>query len=754
MPRRKHITYDSQETKIFFSVVCLSLSVFFFLSFTTPLNENNFLGQGRNLFGDSSIVVSIFFLVIGLRLLKIKTPFSKTSNIFALFVLCLLVPAFLTSISIGNSQISRICDTNSININKCQLNCDNRYSENFSGGLIGCFILERVFKENVPVGTASRLLLFVLIIGTLPTLFSVPYSVIYERLALFFRYLKGTVFKSKNNSFGKIDYNTPNEVEVTQRFDDFNKEIKKTRIEENTKVKTRSNKEVLDYIPQSSNTQVNGSTDKGLEETTLRYPNWKLPPISLLIPYQRTNQKENSILENTKIIEKTLLSFGIDAKVVKSFVGPSVVVYALSIPLGIAVQKITALSASLALALKVDSDAIRIESLPDTPYLGIEVPRSNREIVRFKELMEFQKNSNIKYHLPIPIGKNVDGSYIVYDLQKLPHLLIAGATGSGKSVLTNSFISSLLMNKTPDELRLILVDPKQVELIDYNGIPHLLTSVVTEMNKVVNVLKWLVYEMERRYTVLASERVRNIQSYNEKKGFSAMPFIVVVIDEMADMMMTSNKVEAETAIVRIAQKARAVGIHLILATQRPSVNVITGIIKANIPGRIGMSVTSSVDSRVILDRVGAESLLGKGDLLFKAPDRVKPDRLQAPNIEQEEISRIVDFIKSQSPEVEYLDEILEKSFLGNEPNMSNDLISSVDAKGSLLEQAIRIAVQYNKGSSSFIQRKLSIGFNKAAELVERMEELGVVGPQVGQKPREVLISDAEEFIKKLKSGEI
>ena len=298
-------------------------------------------------------------------------------------------------------------------------------------------------------------------------------------------------------------------------------------------------------------------------------------------------------------------------------------------------------------------------------------------------------------------------------------------------------------------MKLILVDPKQVELSDYNDIPHLLTPVITDMDKVVNALKWAVAEMDKRYTNLRMEQVRDIVGYNEKKGFAAMPYIVIVIDEMADMMMTANRVEAETAIVRLAQKARAVGIHLILATQRPSVNVITGIIKANIPGRVGMSVTSSTDSRVILDRIGAESLMGNGDLLYKAPDKPKSARLQGSFVDQQEVIRIVDFIKSQAPEVEYANEITEKHVMPGEDVDAMGTAANI-GNGSLLEQAIRIAVQYQKGSSSFLQRKLNIGFNKAAQLVEELEELGVVGPQNGAKPREVLISDAEEFIASIK----
>jgi len=273
-----------------------------------------------------------------------------------------------------------------------------------------------------------------------------------------------------------------------------------------------------------------------------------------------------------------------------------------------------------------------------------------------------------------------------------------------------------------------------------------LTPVITDMDKVVNALKWAVTEMDRRYNTLQAAKVRDIGTYNEKMSFAAMPYIVIVIDEMADMMMTSNRVEAETAIVRLAQKARAVGIHLILATQRPSVNVITGIIKANIPARIGMSVTSSVDSRVILDAGGAESLMGKGDLLFKAPDRPKANRLQSPVVSQEEVERVVTFIKSQVPEVQYVTSILEPVAVPGVNAETGDF-----SDDDLFAQSVRVVVNYQKGSSSFLQRKLNIGFNRAARLLEEMEEAGVVGPAQGSKPREVLISDAEEFLNSLKS---
>jgi S-DNA-T family DNA segregation ATPase FtsK/SpoIIIE len=352
-----------------------------------------------------------------------------------------------------------------------------------------------------------------------------------------------------------------------------------------------------------------------------------------------------------------------------------------------------------------------------------------------------------KYLLPLSIGKDIQGNMITIDLQKMPHVLIAGATGSGKSILTNGFIVSLLMTKTPDEVKFIMIDPKQVELSDYNGISHLLTPVITDMDKVVNSLKWAIAEMESRYTIFRESKVKNIEGYNKVMGYAALPYIVIVVDEMADMMMSTNRVETENAIVRLAQKARATGIHLLLATQRPSVDVITGLIKANIPGRIGMSVTTNVDSRVILDNIGAESLLGRGDMLFKDPSKNKPFRIQGIWVSPEEVQRIVNFIKQQAPEVEYTTKVTE--YKAKEEESKDAGATGNGSNDQLFEDAIKVIVNARKGSASYLQRKLGIGYNRAAKLLEEMEELGVVGPANGSKPRDVMVSDADAFIASL-----
>lgn len=743
MARKKHVTYDSRETSTVIGLVSLLLGIFFLISlFSLSDNQGNLFTQAREFFGFSTIVTVVFLFSMGLHFLGSKLPFTETKSVISQGILVFLFPALLTAFATSERELNR--------------------GEQGLGGIVGRFIVRDIFGSTFPVEFGTRLILLLAVLIVLPLAISMSISQIIENTAMFIRWL-GKVYEFLFKR-GEPDVEELKVPEKAARLGDFNDLISKKKqaaLPESKSSRKHHDDEDDDNEPirplpvprkqmDHAGVEIKEGAigEDGLKQEDLKYPDWKLPPLSLLIPFKKTKAHEPAIDQNARIIEQILASFGIEAKVEDSFIGPSVIQYALNIPLGIKVAKVATLSENIALALGVDSKAVRIESIPETTYLGIEVPRSKRDMVRFKEIMESDEMETNEFALPVPIGKNIDGSSIIGDIQKMPHLLIAGATGSGKSVLTNSFIASLLMKKTPDEVKFILVDPKQVELSDYNGIPHLLTPVITDMSQVVNALKWAVQEMEIRYSNLAKEQVRNIQGYNQKKGFAAMPYIVIVIDEMADMMMTANKVDAETAIVRLAQKARAVGIHLILATQRPSVNVITGIIKANIPGRIGMSVTSSTDSRVILDRIGAESLLGYGDLLYKAPDKPKASRLQSSFIDQQEVINIVNFLKSQAPEVEYVNEILENQNPEQENSTGSD--SDFGNEGDMLEQAIRIVVQSQKGSSSFLQRRLRIGFNRAASLLEELEELGVVGPANGSKPREVLINDADAFIQSLR----
>jgi DNA segregation ATPase FtsK/SpoIIIE-like protein len=470
-----------------------------------------------------------------------------------------------------------------------------------------------------------------------------------------------------------------------------------------------------------------------------QFSHWVYPNLDLLNKPKPYVAQDENVKKNSDIIEKTLESFGILAKVADVKIGPVVTQYALQITMGTKVAKINNLNRDLALALAASSGMVRVEApIPGTSLVGIEMPNNHPRMVGMREIIEHDDMMK-GMKLPVVIGRDVSGSVVIRDLQTMPHLLIAGSTGSGKSVTVNSFIISLLFKHSPNELKFIMVDPKQVELSQYNGIPHLLVPVITDMEKVVNALKWAIVEMENRYKRFKEVQVRNIEAYNQRNDVEHIPYIVIVIDEMADLMMIQG-VEVENSIVRLAQMARAVGIHLLLATQRPSVNVITGLIKANIPARIGMSVVSVIDSRVILDSAGAETLLGKGDMLFKQPDSIRPMRVQGVRTEDDEIDRVLNFIKAQSPEPEYSEEITA---------FQSPQQASMNANGwedSMFPDAVRVVVNAGRGSASILQSKLRIGYARAARLIEELEQKGVVGPQDGSKPRDVLITDAELFL--------
>jgi S-DNA-T family DNA segregation ATPase FtsK/SpoIIIE len=416
--------------------------------------------------------------------------------------------------------------------------------------------------------------------------------------------------------------------------------------------------------------------------------------------------------------------------------------YALEIALGTKLSKITTLQNDLALALAAPGQ-IRIEApIPGRSLVGIEIPNRSPEFVTVRKLLEADLFRQNKSKLAVALGLDVSGLPKVADIAKMPHVLIAGSTGSGKSVCINAFLASLLYRNSPAEMKFILVDPKRVELSLYNGIPHLLTPVIVEVDKVLSALKWAMSEMDRRYKLFASAGTRNIEGYNELAGFQALPYLMIVIDEMADVMMFAP-VEVEDAICRLAQMARATGIHLVLSTQRPSVDVITGLIKANIPSRIAFNVTSMIDSRVIIDGPGAEKLLGKGDMLYIPPDQSKPSRIQGAFISDAEVHRLVDFLKSKGGPAQYTEEVTSMPM----PLHKGPGGRQIDTTGGdpFADEAIRVVCQYDRASASLLQRKLSIGYARAARILDTLEELGIVGPGEGSKPRDVLVRNAEEY---------
>jgi S-DNA-T family DNA segregation ATPase FtsK/SpoIIIE len=483
---------------------------------------------------------------------------------------------------------------------------------------------------------------------------------------------------------------------------------------------------------------INHKDDKETEEesTLEKVIDWEFPSVELLDKESgKITSNDKFLIESAEKIKNKLDQFDISVKMGDVHVGPTVIQYTLKPHEGVKLSKITSLKNDLALALAAKS--IRIEApIPGKALVGIEVPSEDRTVVRLKEMLKAPSFAKMvsENKLAFPLGRNVSGAPLFAELNEMPHLLVAGATGAGKSVAINSFLISLLYNNAPADLKLILIDPKQVELRDYNGIPHLLTPVITDPEKAANSLKWAVAEMTRRYNTLSEAGCRNIDEYNKEEGrLKKMPKIVILIDELADLMMACGK-EVESAICRIAQMARAVGIHLIIATQRPSVDVITGLIKANIPTRISFAVTSQIDSRTILDASGAEDLLGKGDMLYLKKDLSKPIRVQGIYISPKEIKKVTNKLKL-TLEPDYKEEITQK------PSKANNKAGggSGSDEDELYDDAVEVIIQNKKASASLLQRKLKIGYARAARLLDILEENGVVGPVNGAKPREIYL---------------
>jgi len=467
---------------------------------------------------------------------------------------------------------------------------------------------------------------------------------------------------------------------------------------------------------------------------------WRYPPLDILEEVENKEADRGDVKKNADIIERTLDSFGIIARVAEINKGPAVTQYALEVALGTKLSKITALANDLALALAAPTGQIRIEApIPGRSLVGIEVPNKKPRIVSLREMLESPAMKRSKSVLMVPLGLDVSGNPQVANVGKMPHVLIAGQTGAGKSVLLNAWISTLLMRATPDEVRLLLIDPKRVEMSRYNGVPHLLAPVMHNPKEIISALHWTMKEMERRYKLFTEVGARNIEAYNEKAGFQALPYVFIFIDELADIMLFSPA-EVEDAICRIAQMARATGIHLILATQRPSVDVLTGLIKANIPCRISFAVASMTDSRVIIDTPGAEKLLGRGDMLYVPPDQAKPTRIQGPFISDREVSRLIEFLKSQR-EAQYDERVVTQPIpTGN----ANTVLVNGEERDSLFLDAAQMAVREGKISASLLQRKLKIGYARAARILDQLEAAGIIGPAEGSKPREALVSSLPE----------
>ena len=502
--------------------------------------------------------------------------------------------------------------------------------------------------------------------------------------------------------------------------------------------------------------------DKAAEErsalVTVSDPNWKPPSVDMLEKKQ-SPADAGDVQQNAQIIKDTLNEFNIAVDMEGANIGPKVTQYTLRPPSGVKLTRITQLETNIALNLAAQS--LRIEApIPGQKAVGIEVPNRKAADVRLHSIITSPSWKASSEPLPFAIGKDISGQAVIGELNKMPHLLIAGQTGSGKSVMINTLLTSLLYRNSPSDMKLILVDPKQVEMAPYEDIPHLITPVITEPEKTISALKWAVNEMERRYSLLAEHKVRDIHTYNtmmkngakkvtvsDEEGIpqqhkdGAMPYIVIVIDELADLMMAAAR-DVEALIVRIAQKARAVGIHLVLATQRPSVDVITGLIKANVPARIAFTVASQIDSRTILDQVGAEKLLGQGDMLLLTPSMSKPKRIQGAWVTDEEVTKITDHLRLQSPP-QYNEEVISQPVtLNGKGGVVMDFAGGGD--DDMYKDAVRVVVDSGKASASLLQRRLRVGYARAARIIEQMEEQGIIGPADGARPRDVLISSLDD----------
>lgn len=544
--------------------------------------------------------------------------------------------------------------------------------------------------------------------------------------------IKVSKYLKKITRLGKLGKNrtvvVPNQITIKGIDDDKYKETKVIEVKKDGKKEeppVEFGTQVITNVPNS-------------EELV-----WEPPSLELLADSVGDKADRGDIKGNAAIIEETLDSFGIQAQVVEVNAGPAVTQYALKISLGTKLAKITSLQNDLALALAAPTGQIRIEApIPGRALVGIEIPNRKPEFVTLKEMLTSEQMKKSKSILTVGLGLDVSGTSVVADIGRMPHVLIAGATGSGKSVAINAFITNILFRASPNEVKFILVDPKRVELTGYNGIPHLLTPVIVEPEKVVSALKWAIAQMEKRYKTFAEVGVRNIEGFNELSGFQALPYIVIIIDELADIILFAPS-EVEDLITRLAQMARATGIHLILATQRPSVDVLTGLIKANVPCRIAFNVTSMVDSRVIIDTPGAEKLLGRGDMLYIPPDQAKPTRIQGTFVSEPEVQRLIEYLKQSGMKPQYTEEVTSKYKAKTAPGAGSMGDEELD---NLFDEAVRLVCDYDKASASLLQRKLSVGYARAARIIDQLEQAGVVGPPEGAKPREVLIQNASSFI--------
>ena len=689
----------------------------------------------KYLFGSFSYIFYLIIIAIPIYYIldkKLKSPILVAS-------VFILIDFLFQLVLIGNKDTNYISFSDIYN-NKVSL---------YGGGIISYYPVKLLIYLLSYYGS------LLIVISAIITIIVLYLNINYRSFVLKIKYYVSNAFERDTYVEEKESNIEPSEFEINntedlnnensneQRYNDIKDkelvvDIREFPEEENTDeiVASRPTKRrIIEEVKEEPTQEI----DK-IEVNEESYDNYVLPPITLLNnPTKKQTVTKGDIVEKSKILQSTFNNFGIEVKIVKAIVGPSITQFQILPTPGTKVSKIVNLSNDIALNLAAKD--VRIEApIPGKSLIGIEIPNTVNELVTMKEVFVNDKDNS---PLSVALGKDVSGEAIFTRIDKTPHLLIAGSTGSGKSVCVNTIITSILLKNKPDKVKLIMIDPKMVELSIYDGIPHLLTSVVTDPLKAADVLHKVVLEMESRYREFARTRVRNIEGYNKiaekDPDYKELPYIVVIIDELADLMMVSSK-EVEESIARIAQKARAAGIHMIIATQRPSVDVITGVIKTNIPSRIAFAVSSSVDSRTILDKSGAETLLGKGDMLYLSADSSKPVRIQGAFLSDDEVEKVVDFVKSQS-EAQY------------DPNMTPSEVSSqsggssADEADPLYKEVLLFIAKTQKASASLLQRRFKIGYNRAARIIDMLEEDGYIGPVDGSKPRKVFLEKefAEDY---------
>lgn len=689
------------------------------------------------LMGSWWIFFVIYILLIGSYMLfKRKMPKFFSSRLLGLYliVIVVLVASHFTFLENFNTPADILKATfdqfmeriNTIEISNSVLNTGNT-SIAIGGGLIGALFMSGLYFLFAKTGTI--VVLVVIAMFGIIMVMDITLTDVIEKIKKLFK---------KNKREIDNDEELPSMAEISHEVQ--KEEVKELPHQEKVII-TNS----LEAIKNKSKAEEVVEVEPLVVEEVPSNGRYNLPPMSILKKIENNKKTGNDAytLKNKDVLENVLKDFQINGKVVEIHIGPAVTQYELVVPAGTKVSRILSINKEIALALAAKD--VRIQApIPGKSTIGIEIPNESISMVAFREILEANQNVKNKYDLMVTLGKNLMGKPIVADLAKMPHLLVAGSTGSGKSVCTNSIICSILMNYPPDYVKLVLVDPKKVELSNYNGVPHLLCPVVTDPKKASVILQKVVTEMENRYNTFADKGVKKISEYNdyiEKENkrhqdvtLSKMPYIVVIIDELADLMLVASK-EVEDSIMRITQMARAAGIHLIVATQRPSTDVITGVVKANIPSRICFAVASQIDSRTALDMSGAEKLLGKGDMLFLPMGENTPERIQGCYISDDEINKLIDHCVNQQ-KAKYNSEFENVSAISNSSSGSGNGADGYD--DPMYNEVVEFAMMTGKISASLIQRKFRFGFNRAARMIDLLEARGIVGPQNGSKPREVL----------------